>query len=66
MEAFQHVTWDGSLLVLIGGHNIYYQPHKSSPVVHQVTKTGSEQLTNGITQGMYRGKHQSVKIGSDQ
>ena len=61
-EAFQHVTWGGSGLVLIGGHNIYYQPDKSSPVVHQVTKTGSEQLTNGITQGMYRGKTLSRKI----
>ena len=62
LRSFQHVIWAGSGLVVVSGNNIYYQPDKSSPMAQQLTRTGSDQLTNGITQGMYRGGTQQRRI----
>ena len=62
LRSFQHVIWAGSGLVIVSGNNIYHQPDKSSPMAQQLTRTGSDQLTNGITQGMYRGGIKQRKI----
>ena len=56
LRTFQHVVWAGSGLVIVCTNNIFYKPELSSPVVHQLTNTGSDQVAHGVTEGMYRGR----------
>ena len=55
LETFQHVIWAGIGLVVVYKRNIFLLNDVSSRLGQQLTYSGSEMITNGVAEGMYRG-----------